>query len=377
MIIPFILKTFEKQHKVKYKIKNYNIDESFYMNNKKHNYDFFISNKNKKYSYTLTENINKRKKIIKDIKDYKSNNISCIIPIYKKSIDYNIYCLEDNKQVSNYYLKDNKDFNKILNKVKKYNIKISSPSNNFVKYKKIKVFQKNIMKDYTYLVWDYKGIYIIKNNELKYQKFISYDLYDNIMSIVTNRYYVLFENSDVMGIDKIHYYDLKKDKYKVFKLKKKISKNSYINGVINDLIYVTDKDKKIEYTINIKRKKIEVVGKDEEFIQYSNGKKNLLNKSDFFMKKQIFNNELVNNKIKEMNNEYSKNDNIIYKRINNKNKILLFELSNIKKWYIYDSNILLIKEDELYIYNSDTGLKKILEYNELKYNEENLVQLWK
>ena len=377
MIIPFIIKTFEKKHKVKYKINNYNIEESFYINKKDHIYDFYISNKKEKYSYTLIENINKRKKVIKEIKLYKSNNITCIMPIYKKDISKNIYCRENNKQVSNYYLKNNKDFNKILNKVKKYNIKKPTSSNDKIEYKKLKVFQKNIMNNYSYIIWNYKGIYILRNDELKYQKLIDYDLYDNIMSTITSRYYVLFENSNVMGIENIHYYDLKKDKYNIFKLKKKISKNSYINGVIDDLIYVTDNDKKIEYTINIKKKKIEVVGKDEEYIKYSNGKKEILNKSDFFMNNQLFNNEIINEEIIEGNNKYKKQDNKIYKTINKKNIILLFELDNIKSWYVYNRDIILIKDDELYTYNDETGLRKIVEYNELKYNDDKLTELWK
>ena len=218
------------------------------------------------------------------------------MPIYKKKINLNTYCLEDNKQVSNYYLKDNKDYKKIVSKLKKFKIEIPYSNDDNTDYKKIKVYQKNIMDNYAFIIWDYKGIYILKNNELKYQKFLNNDLYENIMSTVNSRYYVLFDNSNVMGIEKIHYYDLINNKYNSFKLEKRISKDSYINGVVDDLIYVTDNSKKIEYALNIKKKKIEVVGKDEEYIKYSNNKKEVLNKSDFFMKKQLFNNELLDNK---------------------------------------------------------------------------------
>ena len=384
MIIPFISKTLEKNHKSSYKKNNYNINESFYIRNKKHYYDFIISNKKEKYTYTIEENINKRKKVIKEIKKYKSNNITCVLPIYKKRINLNTYCLEDNKQVSNYYLKDNKDYKKIVSKLKKYKIEIPYSNDDNTDYKKIKVYQKNIMDNYAFIIWDYKGIYILKNNELKYQKFLNNDLYENIMSTVNSRYYVLFDNSNVMGIEKIHYYDLINNKYNSFKLEKRISKDSYINGVVDDLIYVTDNSKKIEYALNIKKKKIEVVGKDEEYIKYSNNKKEVLNKSDFFMKKQLFNNELLDNKkisnspfIKEYNYNYFIDNNRMFNKLNNENNVLLFGLNDIKKWYVYEKDILLISNDELYLYNDKTGLRKIIEYNELKYNDDNLALFWK
>ena len=99
MIIPLIIKTFEKKHSVEYKSNKYTIKENYNKEGSNHYYEFKINNNKETYSYILNENVNKRKKIIKEIKEYKKDNIKCIIPIYVKEIDYNIYCLEDNKQV--------------------------------------------------------------------------------------------------------------------------------------------------------------------------------------------------------------------------------------------------------------------------------------
>ena len=191
--------------------------------------------------------MNKRKKVIKGIKTINKDNLKCIIPTYKKNIDNDIYCLEDNKQVSTYSLLKNKTFKKIISSAKEYKIELPSSDNKSKDYKKINVYQNNINEDEAYILWSYKGINILKNDEFKYVKFLEDDLYDNVMATTTSKYYVLFENSDVMGIENIHYYDIKKDKYKVYKLKEKISKDSYINGVYDDLIYVTDNKKKIQY----------------------------------------------------------------------------------------------------------------------------------
>ena len=384
LIIPIIIKFFTKKHNISYKKNNYSIQESFHTDSGIHSYDFNISNNKESYSYTLKENINKNKKIINKINVYKEKNITCIVPIYKKKLKLNIYCLKDNKQVSNYYLRDDKNYKKIIEKTKKFEIETPISSNSHKKYKKLNVYQKNIIENNAFILWDYKGIYVLKEDELLYHKFIDYDIYDNVMNAVTKRYYVLFENDDVMGIEKVHYYDIKKDKHNTFKLKTKISKQSYINGVIKDSIYVTDTKKKVQYLINIKKKTIEEIGNEElGYTLYKNNEKELLNKSDFFMHEQLFTNVKEKNKkisksesIKEGNYYYFIENNKFYKQLNGYNKILLFEQDNIDYWYIYNDNIIMISDSYIYLYNDLTGLRKIVKYNELKYNGKNIVKFW-
>lgn len=384
MLIPFLLKIIKKDHIITYKKNNYEINEKFNIEEKQHKYQFTIKNKNEKYTFFIEENLNKNKKVIKEIEKYQEGNITCIIPTFIRKKLYNTYCLEDNKQVSNYYLKDNENYKKILNKVKKYKINPIKTSDKKIKYKNIDIYQNNIMDNYAYIIWNYKGIYILKNNETLSQKFLDYDLYDNIMSIVTSRYFVLFENTSVNGIENVHCYDLKKDKYKLIKLEDKISKDSYINGVYQDKIYITDKRKKVQYTLDVKKEKLEEVGNEElDYIKYRNGKEELLNKSDFFLEEVYFNNYNITDKnidstdiLEENNIIYYKKDNSFYKRYEN-NDILLFNLDNVKEWSIQDKDILLLKANEVYLYNENNGLNKILEFNELNYNYKNIIRLWK
>ena len=75
------------------------------------------------------------------------------------------------------------------------------------------------------------------------------------MSIIRYKYFVLFENNHVDGIKNIHYYDFEKDKLKIYNPEIVISKDFYINGVVDNLIYVTDNKNKKEYTIDLKKEK--------------------------------------------------------------------------------------------------------------------------
>ena len=208
------------------------------------------------------------------------------------------------------------------------------------------------------------------------------------MATTTKDYFVIFENTSVDGIKKVYYYDMNKEKLNVYKPKIVLSKNSYINGVINNYIYVTDLKEKKEYKIDIRKEKIEEVDEDQtNYFIYDNNKKVKLSKSDYFLDKQLFNNKLLKNEKvtdtnqlrKEYNYYYFYKNNKFYKVMDNnlKNQILLFELEGIEDWYIIDRAIILVKEGTLYYYDDSNGLKEILTSNELKYNYENIYYLWK
>ena len=370
-----------KEHEVSYTIDKYRIKEHFYIN-KNHYYDLIISKDKLNYTYTLDKNLSKEKRIIKEIKTYKSNNLVCIVPIYKEDIELNVYCDLDNEEVSNDYLIKtyNNDFKIIKKKIKKYKIKYPSNKNIYKKYKKNTVFQNNILDNYNYYIWNYKGILVLNNKELKYQKILNYDLYDNIMAVSIDRYYVLFENTDVNGIKNIYYYDSKNKKLNTFKLKEKLSKDSYINGVVDNYIYVTDRKNKKEYKINILKKIITQVDDDINYITYQNNKKKELSKSDFFMNDQYFDNTYtVDNKIKDNNYYYYYKNNRIYKSLdtNKKHSKLLLELEDIKEWKVYNDIIVIMAKDTIYQYTEKEGLRKIVKSNELKYNYKNIYKIGK
>ena len=379
LLIPFIRKLFIKEYNIIYEKNNFIINEIYKYENKEHKFEINIKNKEYEITYLLNEDFNKNNEIIKDIKLYQEKDINCILPIYTKSIENKLYCVKDNKQVSNYYLNKNKDYNNILKQVKKYKIKKLESNNKTTKYKNLKIYKNNLKEEDIFTIWDYKGINIIEKNNNKYVKILDYDLYDEIKTIIYDKYFVLFENSHVDGIENIYYYDFKKDKLKLYNPEIIISKDFYINGVVNNLIYVTDNKTKKEYTINLIKKEIEQISKANEYITYKDNKFISLTKSDYFMEKQIFSNNKTKNKsiskedhIKENNIYYYIEDNKFIRKIENRNSEILFELKNIKDWKIINGKILLISEDILYIYDDNRGLVPIVQSNELNYNYENI-----
>ena len=293
LIIPILLirKVFIRKYDIIYEKNKYMINEKYEYKDKEHIYEINIKNKKQEITYILNNDFNKEKKIIKELKIYKENDITCFLPIYNKKVENKLYCLKDNIQVSNYYLKDNTSYKKIISKLKKYKIKNYSDNTKTVKYRKIQVYENNINEEDIFTIWDYKGINIIEKNKTSYIKFLDYDLYDDIKTIIYDNYFVLFENNHVDGIKNIHYYDFEKNKIKIYNPEIIMSKDFYINGVVDNLIYVTDNKNKKEYTINLKKEEIIQINKDNEYLTYHDNNFYSLTKSDYFMEKQLFQNK--------------------------------------------------------------------------------------
>lgn len=379
-----VLNLTKKSHEINYKVGKYNVEEKF----KNDHYIIKINKGKSTYVYTVNNKMNKKKKIIKDIISINNNSLKCIVPKYKRNLDSEIYCYIDGRQVTNDYLieTENIDFIEMENKLKKNNIKISKSKEKQSTYKKLNIYQNNFNDKEKIILWDYKGIYIIGKNSTKYQKILKKDLYDNLMSTVVDKYYVLFENTSVNGIENVYYYDITKNKLKKFKLKNKISKKSYINGVADGLIYVTDKENKKQYTIDVKKEKIVEVDKGQtEYIIYKNNKKETLNKSDFLMKEQYFNDYPIDNEkidydeIKEVGEYYyfvKKGD--FYKAIKGYEEYptLLFHLFDVKEWFVLNNKVYITRQDCMYTYTEGKGLQKKIQYNELRYNYKNIYKVW-
>ena len=48
----------------------------------------------------------------------------------------------------------------------------------------------NILKNYIFLIWRYKGLYILKSDNSVIKDYLDYDVYDNTVSALVDRYYV-------------------------------------------------------------------------------------------------------------------------------------------------------------------------------------------
>ncbi|MBQ3307728.1 MAG: hypothetical protein IJG68_06035 [Bacilli bacterium] len=368
----------QKDYQEKYTVSSYSVLEERHKIENHYDYNFVIQKDKEKYSFSFSSSKKEKKNIIQKVKSYQEDKLLCIVPILRLKKTSLILCSDGVMQYSKEILKDNESFSKILEEAK-ITEPVEIPSK---EYDKIMVYDDNIEEDEVFYIWNYKGIYVVRKNKTHYKQFLENDLYDNVMATTTTRYYVLFDNTSVDGIQKIYYYDLKKDKVSSFTPNIILSKDSYINGVVGEMIYITDRKKKLQYALNMKKKEINAIGNDNNsYLIIQNNEKKFFTKSDFFMKTQLFENE---------RNTYSditdSNDCVLYNGIyyylegntfykNKEGKVALFSLDDVIEWNVVKDGILLLKDDSLYLYDDLNGLRRILDYPELRYNYLNIYKI--
>lgn len=395
IIVELVINAFTNKKSSTYNIfdsnKRYKIEQNYKKIANNNIFSFTVKLKKDTYNFSYNKNFSKKTQIIKNIKYYKKNNLECILPKYSDNSISDLYCLLDKKQVSYSYLEqtNNKDLKDIVKQIKNKKLnKLHSDNSLLVKYKNISYYKNNIDKNITYSIWYYKGLYSINNDNGKYQKILKKDKYENTLSMLVDKYYIVF-NTDNMN-HKLFYkelfiYDIEDNKLSTIKLNKELSIDTYINGVYDNKLYITDVDALVQYSINPKNKKVEEIGSlDNGFYTVNNN--NLVPGK---LKNNIFSTTITNNNIgklyktnsiyKSLNSYYFISDDGFYQIINNdyKNPIKLFNFPSIKEVKIKDGYISFIVDDTIYLYSDGVGLRPVIKDSELKYNYKNIYDFWK
>jgi len=393
LVFQFIVNLFIRTHEVNYSIvtddNSYNIVEYYNENG----YYFNVSDKyNKKFNFYYSESFNKQEKIISNIKYYKTDDLVCIFPIYKKNKTGNLSCVLNNEQVSYSYLKqiNNTSILNIVEKLK--SLGYDSDEWNYSEEKKIKdgiyVYNKNIDDNYLYTMWFYKGIYIINNNEIIKKQVLDFDSYENKLSRLVGKYYVTFNTDKKNNYQyyEIIIYNIQDSGKKIIELED-VSLNTYINGVYDNKLYFTDIDSRVQYVVDPYESSIK---KSDEFIYYNNGKLETIDKNDFFNSEKVFDEFVSNDEIRDKygnveikkykDNYYFKTDDgRVYEVINNNysSPILLFKFDDLVEWDVKYGVVSGVSKDTLYTYTNNSGLRPVIVNKELIYNYKNIYDFMK
>ena len=387
-LITFIFKT---HHEITYNLKDqnekYKVTEIY--KNKK--YYLKIENKTYKYSFEINNTFHKRKKIIKKIYTYNIDKTKCIYPQTKnkENQETNIICSKDNKTYS--YLNYQDKLTSFIKKLQKQGITSPSwkkQSNSTKNIEILSAYQKSINPNTHILIYKYNGFYNISNKKLEIIKLFKNDTYINTLGTNIDRYYIIPNYNQKYDYNQLYIIDMKTGKVKTRDIKQKISKDSYINGIINNEIYLFDKDELKQYKISKKGKKVEEVGNKNQGVLYYNLKfetKDVYTFRDNNIKFKITNDYIKqiekNTSIKfieKQNDTYyyaTKEGNVYYYNTNNKIKVLLFN-KNIKDFKLIKETLFFIENDTLYSYSQQEGIKKLLTYKELSFNWDNRLAIY-
>ena len=405
LVLQIFANHFIKERHSEYVLKtddgDYKVNESLTVIDNNQYYDFSIDVKDENYAFTFVNDLNKQSEIIKNIKYYKEGDLSCITPVYKRDIIGDIICLQNGQQVSYSYLKqvNNGHIDSIISKLKdegisnkKWESNTVVPSTLQLDGRKIDVYQENILENYSFIIWRYRGIYLLKSEDSVIKDYLGHDQYKNEYSALVGKYYVSADpNVEGGRISELSYYNVKDmGKGKIY-FDESTSNNYYFNGVFDEKLYFTDIGSEKQYSIDPKFEKIELVGSKEKDFLVADGDK-LVSKSaaEFLSGKFYFIDSVIN---EEISSKYSNvvdikkvrkfyyfrtSDGNIYKahedRLDKSELILKF--NNLTEWVVKNGDIMVVAGDMIYFYTEENGLLPLANNSELNYTHFNICDFY-
>ena len=341
-----------KSYSVEYNIFNYEISENY--DKERKIYYFEITNKPITYSFIYEKEYLKEKKIIKDIKEYKETDYTCIT-IESRLINLYPLCNHKNEIIDYHLVPDS-----LQDKISEY---IKTPSTTDKKEGHYEIYNN----EEELLVWSYKGFKYIKNDKIEEINIFKDDIYEIPLATKINNYLFVPDYEQKYNFNKAYVIDLETNEVKTWKLKYEISFDSYILGTNDISIYLIDKKNKIEYELVPSKQKMRILAtKYKQGTLYNKGiiqkepMTKLVTKEYSFTYDKNYNYTLKDNKL------YLSNlDSPIKTRVSN------LEIQDII--YSYNDNVFFLVEDTLYRYNLKYGETKIMKYSEWSINYKNLI----
>lgn len=379
--LEFSFNYFKKHHEVTYKIDNIEIKEDYRGNTKEEENNYYLELKTEKNTFYIQtyEDFKKEKRIIKQVKYYSDDNYECILPIFKKNtVLTDLICIEEGKQI-NYNTIQNSQITEFLNTISEYpKENYKDNLENVIMRNQTRFYPSNLPKDHYIALTYYKGLLVADETSFREIELFKKDVYTQKIKAFTNNKYLIINYNNNYDSNEFYVVNLKTRQYDAFGSNDTIKYDAYIQGTLENSVYLFDKDSKNQYQLDLKEKTITRIGNTNTGIKYYDGtwqNKNAyeaVNKELKFKEYETTDEYIMIKKIrgknygttiyvKEVNGVYE-----VYRGIrDNQNLIYLFTTTDYKtmnflKDYIYYKDGIYIK-----MYSDLTGIKTIMNSSEI------------
>lgn len=358
--------------------------------------DYYLLNlevDDSKFTFTIDNYFNKQKQILKDIIFYEKDNLLCAYPIYmndKNGSDFT--CSLDGKNYAYSALKDTYDLSEYIEKLPSFTYSEGSRSDKIYNNYDMEIYYENFIDNEYIFVYDYYHVIAVYDFRTQVSKVVDFDKLVNEHGIfMGKKFYVPYYVEGQDYFDHFQIIDLlSRDDDPVFvSINEKISTNSYINGVYENLIYFFDRDSKRQYVFDIEEEEVKVVGHEEkDGVIYKDGKFEVISVSELANEDHTFSldfSELKDYEIKEAFRDskyyyfYTKDGEFYKSFIDNtvQNPVLLFKLDDLSNFQILDDKIYFIQDTKLYRFYQ-YNLVPLLERDDWHENKLNIYSAyWK
>lgn len=382
-----------KGHHINYQVKDekqkITIDENYSKKNN-YRYDLIYEVNGIKFYQTFLKNLKNRNYLVQKVRYVEDSKYKCIYPIYKEqSIKLDAICYDGKYYYPYQTIKGNSlDIDNFINSIKEYPFKDKNEENG-IKKNNVTIFLDNLIKGHKLFLENYKGLYIIDDNgKLENITLFENDIYKKTIHGFTNQYYVVANYNNLYATNELLSVSLKDGKVKTLKKKDALSFDSYTQGVIENKLYIVDKSNKVQYKIDPKSEVIKKIGDENQKLSvFKEGKFIKKNYYQAIQEKVLFAPNAISTNFKEK--EYDKVDYVkskkliyyylyekedseyhVYRNLKGQDIIVsLFSVSNLNDVYYVDDFVYFKKDENIYCYSDETGINKVLNYRELKFND--------
>lgn len=343
------------------------------------------------------------KEYLQNLMIYKENDLICAYPVFKEKNEMlDVMCNEKD----NYYLYGtvrgkNKNLDNFVDSLKNLGYQQGSWDEPNLQTKKVgnfSIYAANMKENQNLSIWQYKGFYRVTNRGEKFFTLNTLDKYEPTLTTMVNQYYVVPNYEEPHSFNRMYITNLITGKIESFDLGVNIPYDSFIQGVVEDKIYLIDRSSKIQYAIDIYKKQTTKTGDVNNGSKYYNEEK--------WETKSIY--DVIDGKLKftikptvvpESLKEYNPlrvdevggdTDGYYYLYIKNKNEInvyrvdkqnlnvltLIFKTPTVNSPKYVGEDIYFVSSDTLYYYRYDQGLKPIIKYSEFVFNQSNLYNVY-
>ncbi len=371
----------------KYSIDDFSIKEVYTKDeqNEHDNYYIEIGINDIVYNYQFYKQIEDDNKLVKDIL-YYDGEYKCLLPILSDDIKVDFLCYKD-KKYYNYrdIVGDEEHLDKFIQDIDddKYSLNdFKDNKKNGKDYNKITYYKDNIPDEFIISMSTLRGFLSIDDKVNSIELF-DQDVYKRELSIFSNNYYVTADYSDNQEFREFYVVNILNGKEKIVKTPDYISFDAYIQGVVDDCIYIYDINNEKQYSLNLNELSVTEEGNANKGIKYYNG--NWSNISSIKANSiQLF----TNNRLSVKENQYVFKDGnklsgfyYYFYEIDNGYEVYRANVQNSKlRKYLFtvkDYSDVIFEEDYIFykdnntikMYSDYTGVKTIIKDTELEFND--------
>lgn len=387
--VNFIFKFFYGGRTVDYTLKqqnnNYYVHEEHIKNKKGVSNHYYVEIKydNVTFGFRFSDSFEHKSYIVDKVYSFKDDQYICILPILNDgSIQTEILC-EKEKTIYPYSVLKNESLklDSFAKDMEQYGYSIDM-SKESVAYYGLNILTDNLVLSHMIVVPSYKGVYLVDTSSKKLVSSIELfkkDVYKQTIQTVVSNYYVVADYDSSYSFNEFKVINLDNKKISKIISNTAISMDSYIQGVVDNSIYLIDRSNRKQYKIDVFQKSVSLVGNSKKGVVYYDGTK-FENKSIY----DALNNELVFEKVNTKLEKYDfmhTNDGINYSYLKKKDRYDVyisydenptlytygFNLSSVDRLEYIENYLYYVDGNSLYCY-TQKGILKILDYSELFYN---------